>query len=181
MGSDETLLKRLLSHDRQAVKEFYTTYSGRLMAFIRRKVESLEDTEEIAQDTLFAFLEGMRDFDLRCSLNTYLCAIASNKIVDYYRRRKLKKIVFSQLPKGFEPLISELSDPQKMLDNSFVAQKITHVFKKLTPHYARILHLKYVEGRSVIEIAKLLTCSFKSAESILFRARKTFVKLYTNT
>ena len=179
MQEEKHLLKRLLSKDRSAVYEFYTHYSPRLLNFIRKRIGSEADVEEIAQDTLFAFLDGIRDFTGKCKLNTYLCSIAYNKIVDFYRKKRLKKIVFSQMPEGFESLISEVCDPQKILDNTLLAHKITEILTKMTPHYGRMLRLKYVEGRSVDEIAQILSCSFKSAESVLFRARKAFVKLYT--
>ncbi len=180
MIEDQHLIQRLLLRDRQAAREFYERFAPRLFRFIRRKVGSDQDVEEIAQDTLFAFLEGIRDFTGRSSLNTYLCSIAGNKIVDFYRKKKLVRIVFSQLPEGLEPLISDLADPQKILDNSLLRQKIVSVLSQLSPRYRKIIHLKYIEGRSVIEIAHLLSLSFKSAESILFRARRSFVKLYTS-
>lgn len=175
---ESELIKRLLAKDRLAARTFYQTYTPKLLRFIHTRIASEQDTEEIAQDTLFAFLEGIRDFTHKCSLSTYLCSIASNKIIDYYRKRKLKRIVFSQLPAGLEPLVSELTDPQKILDRRMTSEKITTILRRLSPHYARILKLKYIEGRSVAEIAKILTCSFKSVESSLFRARKAFVKLY---
>lgn len=178
MTEDARLIARLLLPDRRAAQEFYDRFAPRLFRFIRRKIASEQDVEEIAQDTLFAFLEGIRDFTGRSSLNTYLCSIAANKIVDFYRKKRLARIVFSQLPEGLEPLISELADPQKILDNSLLRQKIISVLSRLSPRYRKIIHLKYIEGRSVVEIARILSLSFKSAESILFRARKAFVKIY---
>lgn len=175
---DELLLSRLLKHDKKAVREFYLLYSQALLNFIRRKIGNECDVEEIAQDTLFAFLEGARDFTGKCKLRTYLCSIAQHKIVDFYRKKKLKKIVFSQLPQGLEMLISQSVGPEELFDNQLLRGKIKNIFNRLAPRYSRILRLKYVEGRGVDEIAKLLSCSFKSAESVLFRARKTFVRLY---
>ncbi len=179
MIGDQLLLQGILSHDRRAVIRFYNHYSPKLLKFIRQRVRDECDVEEIAQDTLYAFLEGARDFSGKSSLYTYLCAIASHKIVDFYRKKRLKKIVFSQLPQGIEVLISELvSDPQKIMESGLIRSKITQIFRKLAPIHARILHLKYIEGRSVEEISRLLNISFKSVESGLFRARRAFVKLY---
>lgn len=179
MTNERGLLNRLLRHDGLAAREFYVTYSPRLIRFISRRIGSEADVEEIAQDTLFAFLENARDFTGKCALSTYLCSIASHKIADFYRKKRLKRIVFSQLPPGLEYLLSELTDPQKTFDNTLVAQKIAVVFRELTPHYAQMLKLKYIDGRSVVEIAQILSVSIKAAESILFRARRAFVKLYT--
>lgn len=172
------LIERILKKDKAAVRRFYVDFSPKLLRFINSKVENRADTEEICQDVLYAFLEGARDFSGRSSLLTYLCAIARYKIIDFYRRRKLKKILFSQLPQEIEVLASNLTDPQKLLDNAFLAQKIRSILVKVSPLYRQMIKLKYIEGRSVAEIARILKISFKSAESVLFRARKAFVKLY---
>lgn len=181
-SQDLYLIKRLLSRDPSAVKEFYDTYSVLLLRFIRRKVGDEQDVEEIAQDVLFAFLEGARDFAGNCKLSTYLCSIASHKIVDYYRKKKLKRVVFSQLPQGLEQLLTDSLSipPEEVMSQQFVTDKIASVFKALQPHYAKILTMKYVEGRSIDEIAGKLSFTYKAVESVLFRARKTFVKLYSN-
>lgn len=175
---EKELLRRLLSQDQTAVREFYDRYAPLLLRFIRRKVDNEQDVEEIAQDTLFGFLEGARDFTGKCKLGTYVCTIASYKIVDYYRKKKLKRVLFSQMPHGLELLISEEAGPEEALHNKFTKEKINGVFANLAPQYRTILTMKYVEGRSVEEIASMLSCSFKSAESVLFRARKAFVKVF---
>lgn len=175
---EQKLLKRLLSRDPSAVREFYDLYSPLLLRFIKRKIDNDSDVEEIAQDVLFAFLEGARDFTGKCKLSTYICSIANNKIIDHYRKKKIKRVMFSQIPQGLELLISEEGGPEEILTNTFLKEKITAVFASLTPLYAKVLILKYVEGRSVDETADILKCSYKSAESVLFRARKAFVKLY---
>ncbi|MEK7165893.1 MAG: RNA polymerase sigma factor [Patescibacteria group bacterium] len=174
----QELIKRLLSRDRRAVSEFYTGYSNWLRRYISHKVANSEDAEEIMQDVLFAFLESLRDFTGKASLKTYLCAITNHKIIDYYRRKKIKRVVFSQLPPRIEQLIAEVVNYEEIVDNQLLAQKIASVFNKLSPTHARALKLKYMEGLSVIQIAKNMACSLKAAESALFRARKSFVKLY---
>lgn len=173
------LLKRLLSRDEVALAFFYENYAPQLLRYIKSKINDDRDVEEIAQDTLFAFLEGIRDFTQKCSLRTYLCSIANNKTVDFYRKRKFKKVLFSQLPQGIEAIFSDDKNPEEAYDHGLIKEKIASVFARLAPHYQRMLRLKYIEGRSVGEIADIFSCTFKSAESLLFRARKAFVRLYT--
>ncbi|MCX8009239.1 MAG: RNA polymerase sigma factor [Patescibacteria group bacterium] len=171
------IIERILNRDERALYEFYIRYKENLLAFIRRKVEKESDCEEILQDTFFAFLESLRDFHGKSSIKTFLFSICNHKIVDYYRRKKLKHIVFSQLPQ-LEQLISPLLEPEEAFDESHVREKISRVFSELLPRYREILIYKYIEGRSVDDIARILRLSFKSAESRLFRARKAFVKAY---
>lgn len=175
---DEQLIKRILLGNEQALREFSRNYSAKVFGFIRKKVNSLEDAEEILQDVLLAGLEGLRDFNRKCTLSTYLCAIARHKVIDYYRRKKVKKIVFSQLPEEMIPVLSAFLGPEEEFDAGEVRERIGVVFSHLSPQYRKILHLKYIDGYSIIEIARALSVTAKSAESMLFRARMAFVKTY---
>ncbi len=177
-SQESQLINEIVARKETALRQFYETYCPKLERFIRRFINSVQDVEEITQDVLFAFLENARDFTGKSSINTYLCSIAHNKIVDRYRRKKLKRILFSEIPENAIPQSSNFHDPEFIFHNKLLSQKISWIFRKLRPMYATIIKLKYIEGRSVTEIAGILTVSFKSAESFLFRARKAFVKLY---
>lgn len=163
-----------------SLRKFYQAYSPKLFSFIRQRVSEEKDSEEILQDVFLASLDALRDFTYRCKLETFLCAIAKNKIVDYYRKKKLKKILFSQIPE-VEPLLAVLTTPEDKLDEKLLKQSIEQTLKNLAPRYEKILRLKYMEGFSVKEIAGKLSVTFKSAESLLFRARQEFVKVYSTT
>ena len=78
-----------------------------------------------------------------------------------------------------EKLVSSLLSPEESLDEVLLKEKVKTAFGNITPLYSKILNLKYVEGYSVIEIARSLSISFKSAESLLFRARKAFISVYS--
>lgn len=175
--NDRELVSHILQGDERTLLFFYHHYSPRLATFIRNKVANESDVEEILQDTLLATIEAMRDFSFKSSLFTFVCSIAYHKVIDFYRRKKMKNILFSQMPE-VESLISSLLGPEDVFDRKFLAQKIKNTFAKIAPNHSLILKLKYLYGYSVEEIAKKLSISFKSAESQLFRARKAFVSEY---
>ncbi|MFZ5845728.1 MAG: RNA polymerase sigma factor [Patescibacteria group bacterium] len=174
---ENQLINKILARDRRALYIFYHSYSPRLARYIESKVGSREDAEEILQDALMASLEALRDFHGKSTLETFLFAIASHKIVDFYRRRRFKQVVFSQAPQ-LEALISPLLNPEEELDVTLLKEKINRVMVRLLPHYRQILIFKYLDDLSVGEIAHKLAITFKSAESQLFRARKAFVELF---
>lgn len=175
--TDTELLRKILARDRGALHYFYKTYAPKLSSYIAVRVRETRDCEEILQDTLFAFLEALRDFHGKSRISTFLFSICNHKIIDYYRRRKLKQVMFSQMPQ-LESLISPLLNPEEELDATMLKEKIQNVFVRIIPRYRKILLWKYSENRSVDEIARKLNISFKSAESQLFRARKAFVKAF---
>lgn len=175
---DKKLVTQILQGQEKSLRFFYKTYKPRLLNFIKNKIANENDAEEILQDVLLASLDAMRDFSYRSSLFTFICSIANHKVIDFYRRKKIKDIVFSRIT-NLEPLISTLFGPEESLDEELLRQKIKETFKVLAPRYRQILHLKYIYGLSVMEIAQKLSISFKSAESQLFRARRAFVLAYT--
>lgn len=175
---ERQLVQDIISGDEKALRIFWKTLSPLVLAYIQKRIGSREDADEILQDTFLASLESLRDFDFRCQLSTFIRSIAQHKIVDYYRKRRLKQVFFSQLSEDFLPLISQLLGPEEEFDVTEIRFRIQKVFAKIKPLHKTILVLKYLEGRSVIEIAQALSISFKSAESSLFRARLEFAKLY---
>ncbi len=174
---EQKIVERILAGDEKALRFFYRHFAPPLFSYVKEKIAVEEDVEEIVQDVFLSAVEGFRDFAFRCRLFTYLCSIANHKIVDFYRKKKLKSVLFSHLS-DFEPLVSTLLGPEEKLDEEFLREKIRQTFEKLSPRYRQILRLKYIEGFSVSEIASKLSLSFKSAESLLFRARKSFVAAY---
>lgn len=171
---EKKIVKEILLGNERTLRFFYTHFARPLRSYIAHRINSEEDTEEILQDVLIATLEGLRDFSFRSSLFTFMCSIANHKVIDFYRRKKIKNIVFSRLG-DIEPFLSTLLSPEEALDEELLKEKIKKTFQKMSPTYSKILRLKYIYGYSVTEIAHILSISFKSAESQLFRARKAFV------
>lgn len=175
---EKQLVANILLGQEGALRRFWREVSPTVCVFINRRVACKEDSEEILQDTFLAAIESLRDFDFRCRLATFVRSIAQHKIIDYYRRRKVKQVLFSQVPEDFIPLLSQFLGPEEEFDVKEVRGRIQLVFARIRPLYKKILLLKYTEGRSVAEIAQALSVTLKSAESTLFRARMEFVKVY---
>jgi len=154
-------------------------YRERLIKFVGRKVGSQEDIEEIVQETLIAALDSLPVFREECALFTWLCSIARHEIADFYRRRKIKQIVFSRLP-FLKDLVCEALGPELAYQELEKKRKIVRTLKNLSEGYSQILRLKYIDGLSMKEIAQRLEITVKTVESRLTRARLAFQKVYVN-
>lgn len=177
MINEKELVAQILRGNERSLLYFFRHFQKPLASYIRQKIANEKDAEEILQDTLLATLEGLRDFSFRSSLFTFICSIANHKVIDFYRKKKIKSIVFSKF-QDVEPLILSVLGPDDALDEELLRQKIRETFVRIVPKYSRALKLKYIYGYSVEEIAAKLSVSFKSAESMLFRARRAFAVAY---
>ena len=91
---DTTIISQILARDETALSLFYRTYAPQLTRFLKTKINNPHDVEEVLQDTLFAFLESIRDFEGKAKIRTFLFAICNHKIIDYYRRKKIQQTFF---------------------------------------------------------------------------------------
>jgi len=161
------LLEELLSDDCRK----------RLNGFVGRKVGDKKDVEEIVQDTLLAAYDSLPLFKGNSSLFTWVCAIARHEIADFYRKQKIKKVVFSKLP-FLKNLVSEALGPELAYQELEKKRQILKALKNLREGYGKILRLKYIDGLSMKEIAERLDITVKAVESRLTRARLAFQKAY---
>lgn len=175
---DKRLLDDLLHRREKALFYFYRQNKQPLLNFISARIGDKEDIQEVLQDSFFAFIESLRDFRGQASLKTFLYSIAKNKIVDKLRKKKLKRILFSHFPQSIINSLSAFFQDAD-IDRNHLASKIDDVFSRLPHDYATVLRLKYQDGYNVIEIAKKIRLSFKATESLIFRARRAFVKIYS--
>ncbi len=178
--TDSQLVALLLQKNDSALKELIRRYEKGLLSFVNRKLNNKELSEEIVQDVFIELFEALRGFKMNASLKTYLFTIAKYKTIDSFRKKKIKKILFSAMPSYIvERLKVVLLDEE--LDKKELQEKIEGVFQKLPNDYRLIIRLKYIEEYKMREIAKMLSLSFKATESLLYRARRAFITLYNQS
>jgi len=149
----------------------------KLKNFIAKRVSNPEEAEEIFQETLVSASECLELYSGKSSLFTWLCGIAKHEISDFYRKKKIKTILFSRLP-WLENLAAEALGPEQIILRKEAINKVEKTLKALSEGYQQVLRLKYYQGLSVKEIAQQLNETVKAIESRLTRARKAFAKAF---
>lgn len=174
---DRIILEQIIEGSEKALYKFYNKYNKIVFNFVASKITDKYVADEIAQDIMIQFLERSRDFRFQCSIRTFLMVVAKNKIVDYIRRKKTAGLIVGGLPDFIiENCYHVFFDPK--LENKELRALLEKVFSLIPHDYAKVLRLKYVDNLSIKEIAHKLARSFKSTESLVFRARKAFISQY---
>ncbi|MCI0750927.1 MAG: RNA polymerase sigma factor, partial [Flammeovirgaceae bacterium] len=92
----------------QVKEQTFLKEKDRLLNFIRNRVSSLEEAEDILQDVFYQFLAGYETIESIDRVTSWLFSVARNKIIDRYRREasRPKKIDFgvSSYPDEDAPL-----------------------------------------------------------------------------
>jgi RNA polymerase sigma-70 factor (ECF subfamily) len=175
----DALLEKVRQGDERALMRIYKTYHQSLFQFINRQIRDVGVAEELVQDVFLGCIEGIREARKIESFSAYIFTIARYKTIDYIRRKKIKKVFLSALPENIVNGCATLLFNEKVQKDE-IADALERVFMHLPHEYALIIRLKYIDGFTVKKIASRLAVNFKAAESMLFRARREFSKLYSD-
>ena len=177
--SDNDLVKKIRKGKQDAFKILYLKYSDLLFAYI---LHNLRNNQEVAsdiwQDTWCVAVEKIDNFQFKSGFFTWLCAIAKNKIHDYYRQTKRQSSFVSTEKLQFD-IDSEEIDIE-LIDTETQSNVVT-VLANLTDEYNYLLTAKYIENKNTDKIALEIGKSYKATESMLTRAREAFRKKFKQT
>jgi len=174
---EKLLLEKIIKSDERALLRLYKKYQPLVFNYVKSQISNYQTAEELTQDIFIDFIEALRDFRFQSSLKTFLFSIARHKVVDQIRKKKIKNILFSRLPSYVvEGLKTVFIDEE--IDKKELRKKITKILESLPNDYRVVLRLKYIEGVKIKVISEKLKLNFKTTESLLFRARKSFIKVF---
>lgn len=171
-----SLIDRIKHGEKAAIVEFYKSFAPRIQIYLERRVPK-EEAHEILNDVFLDALDEIPLLKHEQNILGWLYRIARNKTIDYYRKKKLKSVLFSQIP-YLEFAAKEMNQPEFILEKERVREKIERAMSKISGKYAMILRMHYEDGMHIKEIALALNLSAKATESLLYRARMKFIKEY---
>lgn len=161
------------------VIKFYQEYSPRILRYLKKYLP-IDEAKEILNDVFLEAVDSMPTLQKQNNLQAWLYKIAHNKMVDYYRKKKIKSFLLSQIP-YLEPIAHEMHQPEFILEKNKIRDNIEKTMRKLSQKYQSVLRMHYEEHMPIKSMAVVLNLTPKATESLLFRARQSFMKAYERT
>ena len=131
----------------------YTEYSGKVMGYIRARIRSSAEAEDLHSEVFEKILKKIEEFDpSKASLNTWIFTITRNTVIDHFRRAKPS-----------EELDENLSDNVELdedLLNSETLSELAAALRKLPQQMMDIIVLRYYDGKPLTEIAEMMNLSY---------------------
>jgi RNA polymerase sigma-70 factor (TIGR02960 family) len=187
----EATLTRARAGDEHAFRALTDPYRRELHVHCYRIVGSVQDAEDLVQETLLAAWRGLEGFEGRASLRSWLYRIATNRCLNALRDGSRRPPVLPISSSGFptptrvgEPLWLE-PYPDALLEDAgpgpeasyeakeTIALAYVAALQQLPPRQRATLVLREVLGFSAAEVAQTLGTSVASVNSALQRARAT--------
>lgn len=135
----------------------------KLLGFIRSRVSTVEEAEDILQDVFYQFIEGFNSIQSLDRVTSWLYSVARNKIIDRYRRdaSRPQRTDFELLsgkdddaPLTLQEILPDLDNtPEATLLREAIWDEITEALTELPADQREIFILNELEDKSFREIA----------------------------
>ncbi len=160
--------------DPEAFGRLYDIYYPRILGHIAMRVGNVDDTEDLTEQVFEKLLLGIKRYDPdRGSFDTWIYQITNNTLVDFYRRRgRQRRLELEEAQK-----LLQYDEPEGAVDNTRRYLKLMDLMRELPPSYQEILSLRFIDGKSIEEIAEILGYSREYTPVKVFRALKALRKL----
>src|SRR5829696_9466610 len=188
------MLARARAGDESAFRELTDPFRRELQLHIYRIVGSVQDAEDLLQETLLAAWRGLEQFEERASVRAWLYRIATNRSLDVLRasrRRPEQGRRMTEMPEPtrFAEPVWLQPYPDALLDGipdlapgpdaryeakEAIALAFTVGLQHLPPQQRAVLVLRDVLGFRAAEVATMLATTEASVNSLLRRARAAF-------
>lgn len=167
------LVQRARKGDANAFGRLYDEHVDRVYAFVRSRMGSTHDAEDVTATVFLKAWESIPTYDDRgLPFSAWLFRIARNAAVDVHRRS-------ARLPIPVEELASE--DTVDGPDDSVIArvdtERLRRAVESLTEEQASVIALRFWWDMSLKETANALGKNENAVKALQHRATRTLARL----
>ncbi len=151
----------LTTEDRDAsIEQAVHTERKRLFDFIRRRVRTEQDAEDILQDVFYQLVTSYSVTEPIEKLTSWLFAVARNKIIDWYRKKRTESLPGDELdpsaPLNLEDILFDpKQNPDEVYAQSLVWTELADALEELPEEQREVFVMHELEGKSFREIAEI--------------------------
>lgn len=161
--TDEELALEVAAGSRVAFEELVCRYTPRLFHFLRQRMHTDQDIEDLVQDTFLKAFRNIDRYNPEFKFSTWLYTVAVRLAISHFRANK---------PKNPASLLNpQPADPQEIITRKEQSRQIWDQARSLQNKQYEVLWLRYMEDMAVKEIALVMNKTQVQIRVLLHRAR----------
>ncbi len=136
------------------LEKIYTAYHDKVMGYIRARVRSGADAEDLCADVFEKIQRKLGDYDpSKAAVGTWVFTITRNTVIDHFRRTRPSEELDETLPDD------EMVVEKDLLKTETLGE-LAAALKKLPQQLMDIVVLRYYDGKPLTEIAQMMGLSY---------------------
>ncbi len=170
--SDEILVRQV-RRDPEAFVELYRRHIRRIYHFHLVRTSNVDDAHDLTSQTFLAALENIETYHGQGSFCGWLFGIASHKVADHYRRRRVDEpLEMAEALQDTDPSPADVAATRLQL------AQVSEALRTLAPDQAEALTLRVFGELSAVEVGRMMGKSEAAVKMLVHRGlRKLREKL----
>jgi|SRR5919197_2011710 RNA polymerase sigma-70 factor (ECF subfamily) len=171
---DRALAVKASKGDVEAFGRLYDRHVDAVYRYIYYRVRDDAEAEDLTSEVFMRALKAMRRYEPRQAFLAWLYRIARNAVIDRARRGG-RQVAFEDALE--HPLPEHVVEPDVELLARSDSDALRKALRKLTPLQQEVIILRFLEGFSTQEVARLVGKREGTVRGIQFRAIGTLRQL----
>jgi RNA polymerase sigma-70 factor (ECF subfamily) len=160
-----SLIERCLSGDQTGYTALYEVFATGIYRLCYSLLLNCQDAEDVAQEAFVYAFKNLHRFDpQRASFKTWLYTIAISRCRNMYRRNRFPWVDLGQLLQHGLPA-PKSETPEAALAQRHAQDMVEKALLSLSPRLREAVVLRYGHGLTYREMAEVIGCPQKTAES----------------
>lgn len=168
-------LAELAIDDDEAFIELYEKFFPPVYGMIFARLKDSMAADDVVSEIFMKVALSLNKYDRKFAFSTWLFKIATNTLIDYYRKQSRRHE--ESWEEFFEQEAPISEQPEEKLLSSERTKKLLTAMGQLNERQQRIIELRYWSGLSNVEIAEMLNLSASNVGFIHFQAIKKLREL----
>lgn len=166
--TDQEIVARCLSGDRDAFAQLVERYGGRVYNLALRIVNDADAANDCAQEAFVRAYRALHRYDPTYSFGPWLFKIATNVSLSHLERWHAHETPVEELPESAEP---DEQGPELTAVRREEVSEVMAAMAELPPAYRAALTLRHIQQLSYQECADALGIPLGTMKTHLHRAR----------
>ncbi len=177
MCEDTQLIKRVLSGEKDAFELIIQKYQRSLFNYISRTVGERELALDFTQEVFIKTYASLRSFRSEYKFTTWLFKIASNTIIDYWRKKKIDTVSIDQNRDRYSTAPpKQIADKGPSISNRFeiheLRTRIDQVLEDIPINLRELFVWRHINEFSYEEIAEIKKMPVGTVKNRVFQAKE---------
>lgn len=152
---DDILAALARSGDADAAELLIKRYYTSILRYCRWHCSDMETAEDLTQETFIRLFRHLEDYKAESSFKAWLYTIANRLCIDESRKISFSPLEDQNFPAADDSRLHRIEDRDQIL----------RLLKFLSPEQREAILLRFEEDLSFMEIARVMGCSLRTAQS----------------
>jgi RNA polymerase sigma-70 factor (ECF subfamily) len=182
VDEDKELVRRTLQGDKQAFEMILIRHQQPLVNYIGRMVGNYELALDFTQEVFIKTYSSLSTYQPRFKFRTWLFKIASNYIIDFWRKKKIDAFSIDQTRYNeLDRMSFEIPSDEPPVCSRFelaeLKEKVEKALEKLPPHLRELFVWRHINEFSYDEIAEIKGLPVGTVKNRVFHSKELIRQL----